>query len=50
MFSTAPDCVAVVEYEGQRIGGGRQGPVCALLRSLFTEDIKIMGTPIPGLV
>ena len=50
MLGTGPDCVAVVEYEGQRIGGGRQGPVCALLRSLIQKDIRDTGTPVPGLV
>ena len=50
MLSTGPDCVAVVDYEGQRIGSSRQGPVCALLRRLIREDIKNTGTPVPGLV
>jgi branched-chain amino acid aminotransferase len=47
MLGTGPDCVAVVDYEGLSIGGGRQGPMCALLRSLINEDIKNTGTPVP---
>jgi branched-chain amino acid aminotransferase len=47
MLGTGPDCVAVADYEGQSIGNGRQGPVCALLRSLIKEDIRTTGTPVP---
>lgn len=50
MLGTGPDCVAVVEYEGQSIGDGLQGPVCLLLRSLIQEDIRTTGVPVPGLV
>lgn len=49
MLGTGPDCVAVVEYEGQRIGDGRPGPVAALLRRLIREDIAANGVPVPGL-
>ena len=49
MLGTGPDCVAVVDYEGQRIGDGKQGPVCALLRALIREDIRATGVPVPGL-
>lgn len=49
MLGTGPDCVSVVEYEGQRIGSGGQGPVSALLRSLIREDIRTTGVPVPGL-
>ncbi|MCL1940132.1 MAG: aminotransferase class IV [Desulfovibrionaceae bacterium] len=47
LLGTGPDCVAVADYEGQSIGSGRQGPVCALLRSLINEDIRTTGTPVP---
>jgi len=50
MLGTGPDCVAVVDYEGQRIGNGRQGPICVLLRSLIREDVRATGVPVPGLV
>ena len=49
MLGTGPDCVAVSEYEGKRIGNGREGPVTALLRGLIRKDMQEAGMPIPGL-
>lgn len=49
MLGTSPDCVAVVEYEGQTIGDGGEGPVAAMLRGLIRQDILSTGTPVPGL-
>ena len=49
MLGTGPDCVAVVEYEGKRIGNGREGPVTALLRGLIRKDTQETGVPVPGL-
>ena len=49
MLGTGPDCVSVVEYEGQSIGTGGQGPICKMLRALIREDIKATGVPVPGL-
>ncbi|MDL2290978.1 aminotransferase class IV [Desulfovibrio sp. OttesenSCG-928-F20] len=50
MLGTSPDCVAVVDYEGQIIGDGKQGPVAKKLRELIREDIGKNGTPVPGLI
>lgn len=47
MFGTSPDCVAIVEYEGQTIGSGTQGPLAKKLRELIRADIAATGTPIP---
>lgn len=49
MLGTSPDCAAVVEYEGQCIGGGRQGPVAKKLRELIRRDIRENGVLVPGL-
>lgn len=49
MLGTGPDCVAVVEYEGQRIGKGQEGPVAKLLRKRIRNDIVTSGLPVPGL-
>lgn len=50
LLGTGPDCVAVVEYEGQIIGDGKEGPVAKMLRCLIQEDIRKTGVPVPGLV
>lgn len=43
LLGTSPDCASIVEYEGKPIGGGRPGPVAALLRRLIREDIMNNG-------
>ena len=49
MLGTGPDCVAVTEYEGRIIDGGKEGRVAALLRELIRADIVANGVPVPGL-
>ena len=49
MLGTGPDCAAIVEYEGQSIGSGEEGPVCALLRERIHADILANGEPVPSL-
>ncbi len=40
MIGTTLDVLPVTEYEGQRIGEGRQGPVALRLLQLLREDMK----------
>ncbi len=49
MLGTGPDCAAVTSYEGKTIGGGTEGPVARLLRTLISDDIRATGVPVPGL-
>ncbi len=50
MLGTGPECVAIVSYEGQSIGNGKEGEVVSFLRKLIREDVRNTGTPVPGLV
>lgn len=50
LLGTGPECVAVVEYEGQTIGDGKEGKVARLLRELIRKDIVATGVPVPGLI
>lgn len=49
MFGTSPDCVAIVEYEGQQIGDGKEGETARRLRALIQKDIAENGVLVPGL-
>jgi branched-chain amino acid aminotransferase len=48
LLGTSPDCVAIVEYEGKKIGpaehSGVAGPVAKFLRGLIRQDILSKGT------
>jgi branched-chain amino acid aminotransferase len=48
LLGTSPDCVAIVEYEGKKIGpnalAGTVGPTAKLLRHLIRMDIAEKGT------
>ena len=50
MFGTGPDCVAITSYEGKPIADGKPGPVSTLARTLISQDIRVTGVPVPGLV
>lgn len=43
MLGTSPNCASIVEYEGQKIGDGKRGPISRLLNGLIEEDIKSNG-------
>ncbi|MDR1242385.1 MAG: aminotransferase class IV [Deltaproteobacteria bacterium] len=49
LLGTGPDCAAIVEYEGKKIGPagreGRVGPTAKLLRRLIQRDIALNGVP-----
>lgn len=49
ILGTGPECAAVVEYEGKKIGNGKAGPVALKLRKLILDDHIAKGTPVPGL-
>ncbi len=49
LLGTGPECVAIVSYNGQKIGDGKPGPVSKLLLERIDNDIAASGTPIPGL-
>jgi len=40
IFSTGPDVVPVVSYDGRPIGSGKPGPVFRKLLELFQRDVK----------
>lgn len=43
LLGTSPNCAAIVEYEGRKIGAGGRGPVARLLNGLIEEDIRRNG-------
>ena len=43
LLGTSPDCAAIVEYEGRKIGNGKPGRVQGLLRQLIRQDIAEHG-------
>ena len=43
LLGTSPNCAAIVEYEGKKIGDGKRGPVARLLNGLIEEDIAHNG-------
>ncbi len=49
LLGTGPDCVAISFYEGRPVADGKPGPVSARLRALIKQDIRKIGTPVPGL-
>lgn len=49
ILGSGPICAAVVEYEGQTIGDGKRGPVCAMLLETMTKEYLAHGVRVPGL-
>jgi branched-chain amino acid aminotransferase len=43
LLGTSPDCAAIVEYEGRKIGDGKPGRAQGLLRQLIRRDIADNG-------